>query len=154
MNSREAFERVFSNSCVDLSKDETGEYSSQPTRMCYSFFVVGWQEQQKRIDELNQNNEKLRLDHAAYKKGVKNIIQEKLKQIEGRNFTIAAMERSFVLANAKVDELQARVDAALKETQHASRYVEEDMRGNHEFLQMAMIRTFKSLAQALKGGDV
>ncbi|MDI3236738.1 hypothetical protein QK338_01165 [Acinetobacter ursingii] len=154
MNSREAFERVFSNSCVDLSKDETGEYSSQPTRMCYSFFVVGWQEQQKRIDELNQNNEKLRLDHAAYKKGVKNIIQEKLKQIEGRNFTIAAMERSFVLANAKVDELQARVDAALKETQHASRYVEEDMRGNHEFLQMAMIRTFKSLAQALKGGEV
>ena len=134
MNSREAFERVFSNSCVDLSKDETGEYLSQPTRMCYSFFVVGWQEQQKRIDELNQNNEKLRLDHAAYKKGVKNIIQEKLKQIEGRNFTIAAMERSFVLANAKVDELQARVDAALKETQHASRYVEEDMRGNHEFL--------------------
>lgn len=113
-----------------------------------------WQEQQKRIDELNQNNEKLRLDHAAYKKGVKNIIQEKLKQIEGRNFTIAAMERSFVLANAKVDELQARVDAALKETQHASRYVEEDMRGNHEFLQMAMIRTFKSLAQALKGGEV
>ncbi len=154
MNSREAFERVFSNSCVDLSKDETGEYSSQPTRMCYSFFVVGWQEQQKQIDELNQNNEKLRLDHAAYKKGVKNIIQEKLKQIEGRNFTIAAMERSFVLANAKVDELQARVDAALKETQHASRYVEEDMRGNHEFLQMAMIRTFKSLAQALKGGEV
>ena len=52
MDSREAFERVFSNSCVDLSKDETGEYSSQPTRMCYSFFVVGWQEQQKRIDEL------------------------------------------------------------------------------------------------------
>ncbi|MGR2671879.1 hypothetical protein [Acinetobacter soli] len=64
------------------------------------------------------------------------------------------MERSFVLANAKVDELQARLDAALKETQHALRYVEEDMRGNHEFLQMAMIRTFKSLAQALKGGEV
>ncbi len=118
------------------------------------WFDWAWQEQQKQIDELNQNNEKLRLDHAAYKKGVKNIIQEKLKQIEGRNFTIAAMERSFVLANAKVDELQARVDAALKETQHALRYVEEDMRGNHEFLQMAMIRTFKSLAQALKGGEV
>lgn len=118
------------------------------------WFDWAWQEQQKQIDELNQNNEKLRLDHAAYKKGVKNIIQEKLKQIEGKNFTIAAMERSFVLANAKVDELQARVDAALKETQHALRYVEEDMRGNHEFLQMAMIRTFKSLAQALKGGEV
>ncbi|MDI3379276.1 hypothetical protein [Acinetobacter sp. V89_7] len=76
------------------------------------WFDWAWQEQQKQIDELNQNNEKLRLDHAAYKKGVKNIIQEKLKQIEGRNFTIAAMERSFVLANAKVDELQARIQAA------------------------------------------
>ncbi|ENV60400.1 hypothetical protein F950_02963 [Acinetobacter soli NIPH 2899] len=118
------------------------------------WFDWAWQEQQKQIDELNQNNEKLCLDHAAYNKGVKNIIQEKLKQIEGRDFTIAAMERSFVLANAKVDELQARLDAALKETQHALRYVEEDMRGNHEFLQMAMIRTFKSLAQALKGGEV
>ena len=118
------------------------------------WFDWAWQEQQKQIDELNQNNEKLRLDHAAYKKGVKNIIQEKLKQIEGRNFTIAAMERSFVLANAKVDELQARVDAASKETQHALRNVEADMRGNHEFLKMAMIRTFKSLAQALKGGEV
>lgn len=54
----------------------------------------------------------------------------------------------------RVDKLQAQLDAALKETQHALRYVEEDMRGNHEFLQMAMIRTFKSLAQALKGGEV
>lgn len=38
--------------------------------------------------------------------------QEQQKQIEGRDFTIAAMSRSLVLANAKVDELQARVDAA------------------------------------------
>lgn len=73
-----------------------------------------WQEQQKRVDELNQNNEKLRLDHAAYKKGVKNIIQEKLKQIEGRNFTIAAMSRSLVLANAEVVELQAQVEVLKK----------------------------------------
>ena len=28
------------------------------------------------------------------------------------------------------------------------------MRGNHEFLQMAMIRTFKALEQALKGRTV
>ncbi|WON79129.1 hypothetical protein OK024_09075 [Acinetobacter sp. UGAL515B_02] len=67
-------------------------------------------EQQKRIDELSQENEKLRLDHAAYKKGVKNIIREKIKQIEGRDFTIAAMSRSLVLANAEVTELQARFD--------------------------------------------
>ncbi|HCW5675030.1 TPA: hypothetical protein ACGIJP_000984 [Acinetobacter baumannii] len=54
---------------------------------------------------------------------------------------------------AKVVELQKRLDGALKETQFALQYVEEDMRGNHEFLQMAMIRTLKALEQALKGGE-
>ncbi|WP_332107996.1 hypothetical protein [Acinetobacter baumannii] len=51
------------------------------------------------------------------------------------------------------EELQKRVDGALKETQYALQYVEEDMRGNHEFLQMAMIRTFKALEQVLNGGE-
>lgn len=53
---------------------------------------------------------------------------------------------------AKVEELQKRLDGALKETQYALQYVEDDMRGNHEFLKMAMIRVFKDLEQALKGG--
>ncbi|MCY6389799.1 hypothetical protein OXU89_20260 [Acinetobacter baumannii] len=53
---------------------------------------------------------------------------------------------------AKVEELQKRLDRALKETQYALQYVEEDMRVNHEFLQMAMIRTFKAIEQVLKGG--
>lgn len=52
---------------------------------------------------------------------------------------------------SKVDGLQKRVDAALRETKSALQYVEGDMRGNHEFLKMAMIRTFKVLEQALKG---
>ncbi|EHU2197247.1 TPA: hypothetical protein LCP80_003919, partial [Acinetobacter baumannii] len=51
-----------------------------------------------------------------------------------------------------VEELQKRLDGALKETQYALQYVEEDMRGNHEFLQMAMIRTLKAIEQVLKGG--
>ncbi|ETQ38235.1 hypothetical protein [Acinetobacter baumannii] len=54
---------------------------------------------------------------------------------------------------AKVEELQKRLDGALKETQYALQYVEEDMRGNHEFLQMAMIRTLKAIEQVLKGGE-
>ncbi|EXE02017.1 hypothetical protein J554_3927 [Acinetobacter baumannii 1277411] len=33
---------------------------------------------------------------------------------------------------AKVEELQKRLDGALKETQYALQYVEEDMRGNHD----------------------
>lgn len=55
--------------------------------------------------------------------------------------------------NSENRKLQKRVDAALKETQFALQYVEEDMRGNHEFLQMAMIRTLKALEQVLKGGE-
>ncbi|EIB7232108.1 hypothetical protein AB3543_07155 [Acinetobacter baumannii] len=54
---------------------------------------------------------------------------------------------------AKVEELQKRLDGALKETQYALQYVEEDMRGNHEFLQMAMIRAFKELEKVLNGGE-
>lgn len=50
-------------------------------------------------------------------------------------------------------KLQKRLDGALKETQYALQYVEGDMRGNHEFLQMAMIRTFKALEQVLNGGE-
>ncbi|HCQ9547286.1 TPA: hypothetical protein OMQ24_002181, partial [Acinetobacter baumannii] len=46
-----------------------------------------------------------------------------------------------------------RLDGALKETQYALQYVEEDMRGNHEFLQMAMIRAFKELEKVLNGGE-
>ena len=53
----------------------------------------------------------------------------------------------------EVDELQKRVDAVKKQVQNALQYVEGDMRENHEFLKMAMIRTFKELEQALKGGE-
>ncbi|MEX0573105.1 hypothetical protein ABYH20_017950 [Acinetobacter baumannii] len=64
---------------------------------------------------------------------------------------IKLFEKTLILTHER-DELQKRVDAALKETQFALQYVEEDMRGNHEFLQMAMIRTLKALEQVLKGG--
>lgn len=62
-------------------------------------------------------------------------------------------EEAWQHQQSKIDELQKRVDAALKETLNALQYVEGDMRGNHEFLKMAMIRTFKDLEQTLKGGE-
>lgn len=103
-------------------------------------------------DVLNQHKEKARKVYAESGEG--NLVNSAMREIE-RN--CADYEYYFQMGQQskqkRIDELQARVDAALKETQHALRYVEEDMRGNHEFLQMAMIRTFKSLAQALKGGE-
>lgn len=69
-------------------------------------------------------------------------------QIEGNKVWF---DWAFQHQQSKVEELQKRLYGALKETQYALQYVEGDMRGNHEFLQMAMIRTFKALEQALKG---
>ena len=51
---RKAFDEMFGCS-IDISKDETGEYSHPTTRLCYSFFVVGLDQQQKRIDELEKH---------------------------------------------------------------------------------------------------
>ena len=64
--SREAFECIFGDeSEIDLSKDETGEYSFQPSRFAYSFFLVAWQYRQAEVDELQK-----RVD------AVKQLIQE------------------------------------------------------------------------------
>ncbi|WP_271638034.1 hypothetical protein [Acinetobacter baumannii] len=68
-----------------------------------------------------------------------------------RNHIVQTAYEVFQHQQAKVEELQKRLYGALKETQYALQYVEGDMRGNHEFLQMAMIRTFKALEQVLKG---
>lgn len=104
-------------------------------------------------DVLNQHKEKARKVYAESGEG--NLVNSAMREIESN---CADYEYYFQMGQQskqkQIDELQARLDAASKETQHALRYVEADMRGNHEFLKMAMIRTFKSLAQALKGGEV
>lgn len=79
------------------------------------------------------------------------IFKEHRSQYQHTTVQIAYMTWQHL--QAKVVELQKRLDGALKETQYALQYVEGDMRGNHEFLQMAMIRTFKALEQVLNGGE-
>ena len=60
--SRETFECIFGGEDgIDLSKDETGEYSFQPSRFAYSFFLVAWQYRQTDVDELQK-----RVDAAIY----------------------------------------------------------------------------------------
>ncbi len=104
---------------------------------------AAYKHQQSKIDELQKKNAWLSDVAERENKRANKLQEEKVSTTTLLGKTIQ-----------EKNELQKRVDAALKETQHALRYVEEDMRGNHEFLQMAMIRTFKSLAQALKGGEV
>ena len=63
--SREAFECIFGDEGeIDLSKDETGEYSFQPSRFAYSFLLVAWQYRQTAVDELQKRVDEL---HTAFK---------------------------------------------------------------------------------------
>ncbi|MCW1878218.1 hypothetical protein ABEV05_05065 [Acinetobacter baumannii] len=99
-----------------------------------------WQEQQAKVEELQRRNQMLN-----------DNIKEQGQKLVYQNEVIETQAEKLLGLRDEKAELQKRVDAALKETQFALQYVEEDMRGNHEFLQMAMIRTFKDLEQALKG---
>lgn len=70
--SRETFECIFGGEDgIDLSKDETGEYSFQPSRFAYSFFLVAWQYRQTDVDELQK-----RVD------AVTNVLKSIRKEIE------------------------------------------------------------------------
>lgn len=107
---------------------------------------MNWSRQSKTT---NQYTEAGMLEEINYFKIDLFIFKEHRSQYQHTTVQIAYM--TWQHQQAKVEELQKRLDRALKETQHALQYVEEDMRGNHEFLQMAMIRTFKAIEQALKG---
>ena len=157
---REAFEskgniKIFVKLCV--FDDSINEYSSEKLHDYTLGFINGawwaWQEQQKRIDELSQENKKLRLDHAAYKKGVKNIIREKQKQVDFIEAQLCllkdknkATEIELTDSRAHADALQARVDGA---------YVKLAMLRQTELWQEDDIyELFEELEQALKGGEV
>lgn len=101
-----------------------------------------FQEQQAKVEELQKQN--------AWLSDVAERENKRANKLKEEHVSTTILLGKVEQQKA---ELQKRVDAALKETQFALQYVEEDMRGNHEFLQMAMIRTFKALEQALKGKD-
>ncbi|EJB8455468.1 hypothetical protein [Acinetobacter baumannii] len=96
-----------------------------------------WQHQQAKVEELKASHHGEVIGHEVHFKKIKQERDE--------------LQALYTQQGINMLKMQKRVDAALKETQFALQYVEEDMRGNHEFLQMAMIRTFKALEQALKG---
>lgn len=85
--------------------------------------------------------------------------QEKEHKLKSLNLFFKNMHLKFL--NMELDykdelkqklDLQNRMDSALKQIQGNLQYVEQDRRQDFEFLQMAMIRAFKELEQALKGG--
>ena len=53
----------------------------------------------------------------------------------------------------RIDELQARVDAALQEIKGAARWIDEDAIDDPEFIKGGALRALKRLEQALEGGE-
>ncbi|MDA4972824.1 hypothetical protein PGK32_17955, partial [Acinetobacter baumannii] len=96
-----------------------------------------WQHQQAKMEELKASHHGEVIGHEVHFKKIKQERDE--------------LQTLYTQQGINMLKMQKRVDAATKQAQNALQYVEEDMRGNHEFLQMAMIRTFKDLEQALKG---
>lgn len=88
---------------------------------------ITWQEKEKKLKTLNLYFKNMRLKFLNMELDYKDELKQKL-------------------------DLQKRMDSALKQIQGNLQYVEQDRRHNFEFLQMVMIRAFKELEQALKGG--
>ena len=126
--SRETFECIFGGEDgIDLSKDETGEYSFQPSRFAYSFFLVAWQYRQTDVDELT-------LQVAEMKSRLNDAYTD------GQSAMYAARQ-------SKIDELQKRVDAVKQLIQEYRDPATEDKTFQHALSIVAY-----ELEQALKGG--
>lgn len=130
---REEFQKAFPIPAHWIEFDEKSKryycpYVADAKAHEYQAQWVVWQHQQAKVEEL----EKEWLE----------VNQELEKEIQV-GFEV----------NKENRELQKRVDTATKQAQNALQYVEGDMRGNHEFLQMAMIRVFKELEKVLNGGE-
>ncbi|MDP7922791.1 hypothetical protein [Acinetobacter baumannii] len=132
----------------DVTLGEFGRYISNGTKSTdamdlesfnekWEAWANCWQHQQAKVEELKASHHGEVIGHEVHFKKIKQERDE--------------LQTLYIQQGINMLKLQKRVDAATKQAQNALQYVEEDMRGNHEFLQMAMIRTFKDLEQALKG---
>ncbi|MCF4281336.1 hypothetical protein [Acinetobacter baumannii] len=151
---REAFERFecekYEANYDDMKKnwdwyESQFGYRYSPDSLRGKYWAIwqeAWQHQQAKVEELQRRNQMLN-----------DNIKEQGQKLVYQNEVIETQAEKLLGLRDEKAELQKRVDGALKETQYALQYVEGDMRGNHEFLQMAMIRTFKALEQVLNGGE-
>ena len=141
--SRETFECIFGGEDgIDLSKDETGEYSFQPSRFAYSFFLVAWQYRQTDVDELQCEVKRINLWYSNVKLQLEN------KEIDS------------AIDAKKIDELQKRVDAAFRVLSQLNDLDDEaHKRWKREACMFsqgesnAYEHSVRLLEQALKGGE-
>ena len=142
--SREAFECIFGDEGeIDLSKDETGEYSFQPTRFAYSFFLVAWQQRQTEVDELQRRNQMLN-----------DNIKEQGQKLVYQNEVIETQAEKLIDLRDEKAELQKRVDAAKYYMKNIfSGDAEVDQCHLGDMLDILDGKIVDEIEQALKGGS-
>ena len=133
--SREAFECIFGDEGeIDLSKDETGEYSFQPSRFAYSFFLVAWQQRQTEVDELQRRNQMLN-----------DNIKEQGQKLVYQNEVIETQAEKLLGLRDEKAELQKRVDKAI--------YLLPSIKAENDLWGCDQVEVqIELLEQALKGG--
>ncbi len=176
--SREAFECIFGDEGeIDLSKDETGEYSFQPSRFAYSFFLVAWQYRQTEVDELQCEVKRINLWYSNVKLQLENkeidsaIDAKKIDELQRRNQmlndNIKEQGQKLVYQNEVIEtqaekllglrdekaELQKRVDAALKLIESWNRTEFDKTTHWTEGYEEGCYSCAAQLEQALKGGS-
>ena len=175
--SREVFECIFGGEgVIDLSKDETGEYSFQPSRFAYSSFLVAWQYRQTEVNELTLQvaEMKSRLND-AYTDGQSAMYtarQSKIDELQKENAALVHVikSRDIQLENEKheydelmnklVDgrmknkELQKRVDEVKREVCTFSEFIKRFDEHTDTATTMGTLDSFiDGLEQAIKGGE-
>lgn len=149
---REEFQKAFPIPAHWVEFDEKTNryycpYVADATASKYQSQWVVWQHLYEKMGELETAIDSLS-DENAHFRNKKCDQNEDFTKLQAK---VEELQTLYTQQGINMLKLQKRVDAALKETQFALQYVEDDMRGNHEFLKMAMIRVFKDLEQALKG---
>lgn len=149
---REEFQKAFPIPAHWVEFDEKTNryycpYVADATASKYQSQWVVWQHLYEKMGELETAIDSLS-DENAHFRNKKWDQNEDFTKLQAK---VEELQTLYTQQGINMLKLQKRVDAALKETQFALQYVEDDMRGNHEFLKMAMIRVFKDLEQALKG---
>ena len=125
---RSEFDEWAYNNGMSRTRDEEG-YFSKVTQAASD----AWQHLQSKIDKLQAN-----FDQHDQWLGQRNRDVQELNDIIAKHA-------------AEKNELQKRVDAALKITSDNLQYVSQNHRDIFKPLLMTMIRSFKELEQALKG---
>lgn len=120
---------------LDMCEKEGDRYTHKPTRNMHDAYLAGQQSKEAAIREMGEVIKLQDVDLRKYE-----------KQIEGLKAQLNNMEACYIEKKKQVETVGYMLERDLK-------YVEQDRRGNFDFLQMAMIRCLGDALKALRGAN-